>query len=339
MSQTTRSRHGIKKLSPFATYVTTMKGFMSVCILYLPFNFFLGGITFSFTTFIIAGILSLQSVHLLLEVRAETGYRSFGEMAANIFGPKYLHLINAILIGCQSTFCLSFIYLIIEVFHNFFLQVLEKDVNRIYFGIFVFVIMASLAMVRKIQVFASTHQIALTIIFFTVFVTCYYGITEVVHTGDRVGEMEKVIGNEFYNTFGFAIFAYEGIGTVLPIQDITRNPEEYPKIVNQVVLTLMILFMGFGFACSNFFGSDVSHVTTVLALYPNSWFAWTVKFLFCVNLFFSYPLLLYPITLTIESYLYSGWPKSRKRHWFKNLTRALEVLTTVVITLVIGQKI
>ena len=101
----------------------------------------------------------------------------------------------------------------------------------------------------------------------------------------------------------------------------------------------MILFMGFGFVCANCFGGDISHFNTVLELYPNNWFAWTVKFLFCINLFFSYPLLLYPITVTLESYLYKGWPKSKKRHWFKNITRALEVLTTVVVTLVIGQKI
>lgn len=61
--------------------------------------------------------------------------------------------------------------------------------------------------------------------------------------------------------------------------------------------------------------------------------------LFCINLLFSYPLVLYPAHIIVENYLYSTWPKSKKRQWCKNFTRFLLVAFTVGFTLAIFDKI
>jgi proton-coupled amino acid transporter len=60
---------------------------------------------------------------------------------------------------------------------------------------------------------------------------------------------------------------------------------------------------------------------------------WVLKIVFCFNLIFSYPLMLYPANIAIESYLFNGWPKSKRRQWGKNIYRACMVTFTVVITL------
>ena len=54
---------------------------------------------------------------------------------------------------------------------------------------------------------------------------------------------------------------------------------------------------------------------------------------------FSYPLVLYPAHIIIESVLYRGWPKSKKRQWSKNLTRSLLVAITVLLTLLVYDDI
>lgn len=61
--------------------------------------------------------------------------------------------------------------------------------------------------------------------------------------------------------------------------------------------------------------------------------------LFCFNLLFSYPLVLYPAHIIIENSLYSDWKKSKKRQWTKNLTRTMLVTFTVVFTMLINTKI
>ena len=46
---------------------------------------------------------------------------------------------------------------------------------------------------------------------------------------------------------------------------------------------------------------------------PRTWVGYGVKILFSLNLFFSYPLVLYPAIIVIENIIYDGWPKTKKR--------------------------
>ena len=66
-------------------------------------------------------------------------------------------------------------YLIIEVFHQFFMEVASVNVSRVIVGAGVAAILTLLCFVRKIEVFAPTHKIALTFIFITIIVSCTFG--------------------------------------------------------------------------------------------------------------------------------------------------------------------
>ena len=72
---------------------------------------------------------------------------------------------------------------------------------------------------------------------------------------------------------------------------------------------------------------------------PDGWFKYIILVLYCFNLFFSYPLVLFPAHTIIESYLYSKMEASKKRTWYKNITRSLLVAFTVGLTVGIGPKI
>lgn len=72
---------------------------------------------------------------------------------------------------------------------------------------------------------------------------------------------------------------------------------------------------------------------------PKNWVGYGVKILFSLNLFFSYPLVLYPAHIVIENIIYDGWPKTKRRQWSKNFTRSLLVLFTVILTILIGDKL
>jgi proton-coupled amino acid transporter len=66
------------------------------------------------------------------------------------------------------------------------------------------------------------------------------------------------------------------------------------------------------------------------ALPQDSPFVWVVEILFCLNLVFSYPLMIYPANTVLESYMYAGWPKSKKRQLSKNITRSIMIIFTIV---------
>lgn len=83
----------------------------------------------------------------------------------------------------------------------------------------------------------------------------------------------------------------------------------------------------------------VEDLPLVVSYLPNCPTAYIIKGLFALNLIISYPLMLYPANLVIESYLYKGWVKSRKRQMLKNVNRAVLVLITIVIALIAWEKL
>ena len=64
-----------------------------------------------------------------------------------------------------------------------------------------------------------------------------------------------------------------------------------------------------------------------------------IKVAFSLNLVFSYPLVIFPANIIIEDNLYKGWPKSQRRKWFKNLNRALMVIFTVVVSILMADQL
>ena len=110
----------------------------------------------------------------------------------------------------------------------------------------------------------------------------------------------------FSDAFGFSIYAFEGTGLVLPIQEITRDRENYPKIVKYVFITVALMYISFGTVCVLAYGTDLN-TPLITDQIPQTPMSWTIKILFCINLLVSQVLMLHPVHQTIESALYAGW--------------------------------
>lgn len=82
-----------------------------------------------------------------------------------------------------------------------------------------------------------------------------------------------------------------------------------------------------------------SIITSQLEGFAPDALQYTIIILFCFNLLFTYPLMLYPAHIIVENTLYSSWPKTKKRQWTKNLRRTLLVAFTVCFTMAVDDKI
>jgi amino acid permease len=130
---------------------------------------------------------------------------------------------------------------------------------------------------------------------------------------------------------------------------VTARPDSYIYIVYGVIGFTAISYMLFGMFCVFAWGGeqiDGAGVVTnegITALIsdelPHNFVGYTVLVLFSLNLLFSFPLILYPAHKIIETYLYNGWPKSKKRQMSKNTNRTLLVAFIVMVTVALGEKI
>lgn len=213
--------------------------------------------------------------------------------------------------------------------------------NYLIFGIGAacFIIYVPLCWVRKIEKFNASHIVADVLILVTL-------ITIMIYAGLHVGEAGwgpniKPINNKlFINMIGFAVFAYEGVGVVIPIMDITEDEEKYPKILFYCITSVLSLYIVFGLMCYFSYGSHLLISPIITSNLPNhDVFVDIVKVLYCINLVFSYPLVIYPANIIAEEYLFSKMKKSKKRMWLKNLYRAIMVLFTIVSALILDKKL
>lgn len=100
-------------------------------------------------------------------------------------------------------------------------------------------------------------------------------------------------------------------------------------------------YVGFGLFVYFTYGKEVADdpIITQVITSPNDVFMMVVKVLFCLNMFFSYPLIIFPANMVIESYLYAGWEKTRKRQMMKNLNRSILVLFTIVVSIAMAKQL
>jgi proton-coupled amino acid transporter len=126
----------------------------------------------------------------------------------------------------------------------------------------------------------------------TVIVIVY---TIIYATKHPVAEGIEVINSKtFLNVVGFAVYSYEGIGIIIPVMDITENKEQFPKILLTVLTTVFLLYTFFGEFCYIIYGSAITKPLITSNLPEGDPVVSIIKVLFCINLFFTYPLVIYP---------------------------------------------
>jgi hypothetical protein len=84
--------------------------------------------------------------------------------------------------------------------------------------------------------------------------------------------IEFINVSKFLNVIGFAAYSYEGVGTVLPIMELTAHPKSYPKVLFAVLTTDLAIYLLFGELSYFVYGNalqDVPIIITELPVTPN----------------------------------------------------------------------
>lgn len=149
----------IKKLGPFETYMSLMKGFVCTSIIYLPKGVVNGGWGFTNLCFLTSMVITMFCALRLLETREKMNAASYTDIGTKLFGSKGKLGVNLAVGFSQFGFCCSYVFFICD---NIFEMIKSisgntKEVNINWFFLACFLVFSFLAFVRKIQKFAITH--------------------------------------------------------------------------------------------------------------------------------------------------------------------------------------
>ncbi|CAN4083599.1 unnamed protein product [Withania somnifera] len=104
--------------------------------------------------------------------------------------------------------------------------------------------------------------------------------------------------NVFFYGLGVAVYAFEGIGMVLPLESETRDKDKFGKILGLAMAFISLLFGAFGVLGYFAFGEETKDIiTTNLGQGLLSTF---VQLGLCINLFFTFPLMMNPVYEVME---------------------------------------
>ena len=218
----------------------------------------------------------------------------------------------------QYGFVISLIYFAVKSLKSVVDEIFDIDVNIIYWGVIVLFIAGPLCLVRRIEKFAFTYIFADILIFITaIMITVFAGI----HLADnkKWGEGVELINPSTWLTMiGSSIYAFEGIGVVIPIIEVTENPKQFPKILLYVMLTNMILYTSFGEFNLFVYGNELNGKPLITMNLEKGWVVWLIKILFSINVIISISLFAFPANTIIESYMYKKLKNSLKKTWIIN---------------------
>jgi len=308
--------------SRLAAALTLLKSFVGTGVLFLPRAFFNGGMTFSSLVLIAIAALSYYCFILLVTTQLKTG-GSFGGMGAMLYGPLMRYLILGSLILSQVGFVAAYLVFVSENLRAFVSAVsrCETFIDVKWIILMQLVVLLPFSLFRDISKLSITAYIA---DFFIVLGLLYLYTADIqtLSTNGGIADIIQFNENSWTLFIGTAIFTFEGIGLILPIQESMKEPTQFPFVLGLIMVIITVLFTSVGALSYAAFGSSTK--TVILLNFPqDSKFVNAVQFLYSLAILLSTPLQLFPAIRILETSIFGrrSGKENIKVKWEKNLFR------------------
>ncbi|SCU82980.1 LADA_0C09010g1_1 [Lachancea dasiensis] len=336
-------------------FLLMIKSFIGTGVLFLPAAFENGGLLFSVVMLTIFGVYSYWCYYILTKSKVATKVSSFGDIGLNLYGPwmKFIILMSLVLtqLGFSGAYVIftakNLLAFIENVFH-------WRDVSLIHLLVLQLLIFVPLSFIRNISKLSLPSLAANVFVMSGIFIV-------ILLTGKHLlfdlgcQPAEGIIfgfNPKRWTLFaGTAIFAFEGIGLIIPVQSSMKHPEKFPLVLAMVIVTSTVLFVSVATLGYLSYGSNVQTVI-LLNLPQDSILVNLIQFFYSLAILLSTPLQLFPAIAIVESKVFPKFtkiyvkrrqdeadhvqyrPNSGKLDWrvkwLKNSVRSLIVAFTVL---------
>jgi solute carrier family 36 (proton-coupled amino acid transporter) len=308
-----------------------LKSFVGTGVLFMPRAYLNGGMLFSNLVLLGVAGLSFYCFVLLVNVRLKVN-GSFGDMGGILYGRKMRALILSSIVLSQIGFAAAYIVFTSENLQAFVLAVsnCKTHIPIKYMIAMQLVVFLPLSLVRDISKLGGTALVADAFILAGLVYLYYYDIFTIVHQGG-VSDIVNFNPMDWTLFIGTAIFTFEGIGLIIPIQESMKKPKQFPSVLGGVMIVITIIFVSMGALSYAAYGSATKTVV-ILNLPQDDKFVNGVQFLYSLAILLSTPLQLFPAIKITENELFAKSGKYQRHiKWEKNIFRFGLVMVTTLI--------
>ncbi|QIX00247.1 hypothetical protein AMS68_005764 [Peltaster fructicola] len=317
--------------SPVGAAMLLLKSFVGTGVLFLPRAFLNGGMVFSNLVLLGIALVSYYCFLLLVAVRLKVR-ASFGDMGDQIFGKHFRNAINFSLVVSQIGFSSAYIVFVSENLQAFIAAVSDcrTFIDIKWVILMQMIIFLPLSLYRNINHIQKLALIADLFILLGLVYLYYYDIFTLVKQGG-VSDIKPFNPKDWTLFIGTAIFTFEGIGLIIPIQSGMKDPKKFPPVLGFVMVLITVVFVSMGALSYAAFGSHTKTVI-ILNMPQDNRFVNGVQFIYSLAILLSTPLQIYPaIEITSQQLFsrtgkYNPWIK-----WQKNIFRFFMVMLCAAI--------
>ncbi|KAK5048677.1 hypothetical protein LTR84_005768 [Exophiala bonariae] len=317
------------------TFFTLLKAFIGTGIMFLPKAFNNGGILFSSMTLLTVSVVTTISFHLLLKCRKLYGKSGYGELGEAISGSK----MRAVILGSVTISQLGFVcagtVFVAQNLHSFALAVSHghSPVSTPILIALQLLVLIPLSFIRNISKLGPSALIADVFILLGLTYIYYYDIATIANQG--LHPTVKLFNpDQFTLTIGAAIFTFEGIGLILPIQSSMKQPDKFEPLLWLIMLIITTIFTSVGALCYATFGSATQ--IEVISNFPqDSKLVNAVQFLYSLAVLVGTPVQLFPPVRILEGKIFGrrSGKKDALTKWKKNGFRSLLVVLCILVSI------
>jgi proton-coupled amino acid transporter len=326
-----KDRGGSGQNTSWGATLLLLKSFVGTGVLFLPKAYLNGGMVFSNLVLLFVACLSYYCFVLLVNTRMKVD-GSFGDIGGILYGKWMRTAILGSIVLSQIGFVAAYIVFTSENLQAFILAVSDC---RTYIDIKWMILMQMavflpFSLLRDISKLAITALIADGLILVGLLYLYYYDILTIVRN-HGVADIVNFNNNNWQLFIGTAIFTFEGIGLIIPIQESMRRPKDFPWVLGGVMIVITVVFISMGALSYAAYGSKTETVV-ILNLPQDDKFVNAVQFMYSLAILLSTPLQIFPAIRITETELftrsgkYNPWIK-----WQKNIFRFFVVMLCAAI--------
>jgi solute carrier family 36 (proton-coupled amino acid transporter) len=326
------------KSSEFRVFLNTLRVNVGSGLLTLPFGFALGGLVAGPIMMLVIGVIAVYCCFLLIGCRNKLrsdGIATFGQIGRYCMGYFGRVVVDITLILTQFGFATAYVIFTATNGVNISKQLLGWSVP---FWVFVFAmlpILVAVCWVRNMKTLALISGFSNIIYLSALFIILAFDLVAIWHTrGSHVTELPLVQWKTMPLFLGVAVYCFEGIGLVLPLENSMARPQNFKLVFTSTMTLVYMLLVTFGMSGYIAYGHNTAGVITLNL--PPSIFVYAVTIMLCLSLILTYPAQMYPVFEICENYIfnerdYNATFNPYARYALSSLGRALIVLLSLVL--------
>ncbi|KAM3394425.1 amino acid transporter AVT3B [Capsicum galapagoense] len=300
--------------SPSKTFANVFIAIVGAGVLGLPYTFKRTGWVMGALMLFTVAFLTYHCMMLLVYSRRKIESHlkissSFGDLGFAVCGGFGRFAVDAMIVLSQAGFCISYLIFIANTLAYCF-NYSKTNPNPTILGLppkavyiwscFPFQLglnsIPTLTHLAPLSIFADVVELGAMGVVMVEDVIIYLKSSHVLETFGGFGV--------FFYGLGVAVYAFEGVGMILPLEAEARDKDKFGKILGFSMALISLMYGTFGVLGYFAFGENTKDIITTNL--GQGLLSSLVQIGLCINLFFTFPLMMNPVYEVVERRLCEG---------------------------------